>query len=117
MRCGEVWWADFGERRPVVLLSEPSNSTFQAMQIVEPANVDLTGVGLEVALGSADGLPLEGVIRVLFPRPGMVPCTWLTTVTKQDLIERAGAVPESKVGDIWEALRLSEDLPEALPEV
>ncbi|CAO5171401.1 mRNA interferase MazF [Frankia sp. AiPs1] len=112
MQCGEVWWADFGERRPVVLLSEPSNSRFQAVQIVEPANVDLTGVGLEVALGSADGLPFDGVIRVLFPSPGMVPCTWLTAVTEQDLIERAGALSESKVDDIWEALRLSEALPE-----
>ncbi|SNQ47428.1 MazF family transcriptional regulator [Frankia canadensis] len=113
MRCGEVWWADFGERRPVVLLSEPSNATFQAMHIVEPATVDITGVGLEVALGSADGLPLEGVVRVAFPRPGRVPCTWLTTVTEQDLIERAGALSESKVGQIREALRLSEVLPQA----
>lgn len=113
MRRGEVWWVDFGERRPVVLLSESPDARFQAIQIVEPAKVDITGVGLEVTIGSADGLSLEGVIRVAFPGPGMVPCTWLATVTEQDLIEPAGEVPPSKLNAIEEALRLGGSLPDA----
>jgi mRNA interferase MazF len=96
-----------------VLLSEGSHAKFQAVQIVEPAGVDISRFGREVALGPADGLPLEGVVRVAFPRPGAVPCTWLLTVTEQDVLECAGTLPESKLDEIDEALRLSGDLPEA----
>lgn len=112
MRRGDVWWVDFGERRPVVLLSESADGTFRAIQIVEPANVDITGLGLEVAVGPVDGCPLAGVIRVAFPGPDMVPCTWLATVTEQDLIALAGTVPESRLNDIEQALRLGGSLAE-----
>ena len=37
MRRGEVWWVEFDERRPVVLLSEEGPSGFCAMQVVAPA--------------------------------------------------------------------------------
>ncbi|MBQ1118319.1 MULTISPECIES: type II toxin-antitoxin system PemK/MazF family toxin [Streptomyces] len=104
MRRGEVWWADFGERRPVVLLSEGANSEFQAMQIVEPVTVDITGFGLEVTVGAAEGLPLEGVVRVAFPRPGIIPCTWLATITERDVTERAGVLPAAKLDEIEDAL-------------
>jgi mRNA interferase MazF len=40
MRRGEVWWVDFDERRPVVLLSEEEAYGFRAMQVVAPAGVD-----------------------------------------------------------------------------
>ena len=33
MRRGEVWWAEFDERRPVVLLSGEDASGFQAMWV------------------------------------------------------------------------------------
>ncbi|MEX5636608.1 type II toxin-antitoxin system PemK/MazF family toxin [Parafrankia sp. FMc2] len=106
MRRGEVWWADFGERRPVILLSEEAHMEFRAMQIVDPATVDITGVGLEVTVGAVEGLPLDGVVRVAFPRPGLIPCTWLATVTERDVIERAGVLPEAKLDEIERALRL-----------
>jgi mRNA interferase MazF len=35
----------------------------------------------------------------------MIPCTWLATVTERDVIERAGVLPEAKVGEIEDALR------------
>lgn len=107
MRRGEVWWADFGERRPVVLLSEGANAEFRAMQIVEPVTVDITGFGLEVTVGAAEGLPLEGVVRVAFPRPGITPCTWLATVTERDVTERAGVLSPAKLDEIEDALRLA----------
>ncbi|MFE5908819.1 type II toxin-antitoxin system PemK/MazF family toxin [Streptomyces wedmorensis] len=106
MRRGEVWWADFGGRRAVVLLSEGTNAEFRGMQIVEPVTVDITGLGLEVPVGAADGLALEGVVRVAFPQPGMTPCTWLATLTERDVIERAGELSEAKLAEIEEALRL-----------
>ena len=61
MRRGEIWWVDFDERRPVVLLSDEESSAFQAMQVVEPAGVDMSGLGVEVAVGAPEGLPFDGV--------------------------------------------------------
>jgi mRNA interferase MazF len=112
MRRGEVWWAEFDERRPVVLLSGEESSGFRAMQVVAPANVDISGWGIEVAVGVPEGLPFEGVLRFAFRRPGFTPCTWLTTVSRDDLIERAGAVPTAKLSEIDDALLASEQATE-----
>ena len=75
MRRGEVWWVEFDERRPVVLLSEEGPSGFCAMQVVAPAGADVSGLGVEVAVGVLEGLPFEGVLRLVFPRAGFTPCT------------------------------------------
>ena len=40
MQRGEVWWVDFDERRPVLLLSDEEPSGFQAIQVVAPAPTD-----------------------------------------------------------------------------
>jgi mRNA interferase MazF len=116
MRRGEVWWVEFDERRPVVLLSEEEPSGFQAMQVVAPADTDISGLGVEVAVGSAEGLPFDGVLRFAFPRPGFIPCTWVTTVSQEDLVERAGAVPGGKLSEIDDALRASERIGEWTPD-
>ncbi|MFD4326375.1 type II toxin-antitoxin system PemK/MazF family toxin [Nocardioides sp. NPDC058538] len=106
MQRGEVWWVEFDERRPVVLLSGEDASGIQVMQVVAPAGVDLTGLGVEVAVGAKDGLPFEGVLRFALPRPGSTPCTWLTILSRDDLIERAGALSSAKLSEIEDALRL-----------
>ncbi|MFJ2258909.1 type II toxin-antitoxin system PemK/MazF family toxin [Streptomyces sp. NPDC087844] len=106
MQRGEVWWVAFDERRPVVLLSEDDASGIQVMQIVAPAGVDLSGLGVEVVVGAVEGLPFEGVLRIALPRPGFTPCTWLTTVARDDLIERAGVLGSAKLSEIRDALRL-----------
>jgi mRNA interferase MazF len=115
MRRGEVWWAEFDERRPVVLLSEEDPSGFQAMQVVAPADTDISGLGIEVAVGVREGLSFDGVLRFVFPRPGLTPCTWLTTLSREDLIERAGAVSAAKLSEIDDALRASEQRAEWTP--
>lgn len=115
MRRGEVWWVDFGERRPVVLLSDEEASGFQAMQVVAPAGVDLGGLGLEVAVGAIDGLPFEGVLRFAIPRPGFTPCTWSTTVSREDLIEQAGVLSPAKLSEIDDALSAGERQQEWTP--
>ncbi|CUU59957.1 mRNA interferase MazF [Parafrankia irregularis] len=107
MERGEVWWVDFDERRPVVLLSGEEPGGFRAIQVVAPANIEISGVAVEVAVGAPEGLPLGGVLRVALPRPGLVPCTWLVTLTRADLIEKAGSLSPAKLGEIDEALRLS----------
>jgi mRNA interferase MazF len=103
---GEVWWVEFDERRLVVLLSEDDPAGIQVMQVVAPAGVDITGLGIEVAVGAAEGLPFEGVLRVAIPRPGLTPCTWLTALSRDDLIERAGTLSPAKLSEIEDALRL-----------
>ena len=108
MRRGEIWWVEFDERRPVVLLSEDEPSGFRAMQVVAPADTDISGWGIEVAVGVPEGLPFEGVLRFAFPWPGFTPCTWMTTLSRDDLIERAGTVSAAKLSEIDDALRASE---------
>ena len=108
MQRGEVWWVEFDERRPVVLLSGEDPSGIQVMQVVAPAGVDITGLGVEVALGAEEGVPFEGVLRFALPRPGFTPCTWLTTLSRDDLIERAGALSSAKLSEVDDALHLTD---------
>jgi mRNA interferase MazF len=103
MQRGEIWWVEFDERRPVVLLSEDESSGFVAMQVVAPADSDISDLGVEVALGVLEGLPFEGVLRFGFPWPGFTPCTWLTTLRREDLIERAGVLSAAKLSEIDDA--------------
>ncbi|MFI6525556.1 type II toxin-antitoxin system PemK/MazF family toxin [Streptomyces uncialis] len=106
MQRGEVWWVEFDQRRPFVLLSVDDASGIRAMQVVAPAGVDISGLGVEVRVGAMEGLPFEGVLRFAFARPGLTPCTWLTTVARDDLIERAGVLSSAKLSEIEDALRL-----------
>jgi len=115
MHRGEVWWAAFDERRPVVLLSGDEASGFQAMQVVAPSGVDISGLGVEVAVGTGEGLPFDGVLRFGFPRPGYLPCTWLTTLSRDDLIERAGVLTAAKLSEVDDALRLGDQAREWSP--
>ncbi|WP_415957745.1 type II toxin-antitoxin system PemK/MazF family toxin [Streptomyces sp. 021-4] len=115
MRRGEVWWVQFDERRLVVLLSGDAASGFRVMQVVAPAGVDISGLGIEVAVGAGEGLPFEGVLRLAFPRPGLTPCTWLTTVSRDDLMGRAAVLSSVKLGEIDDALRLAEQAQERAP--
>jgi mRNA interferase MazF len=116
MRRGEVWWVEFDERRPVVLLSEEEESSgFRAVQVVAPAGAAISGLGVEVEVGVLEGQPFEGVLRFVFPRPGFTPCTWLTTLSRDDLIERAGTLSSAKLTEIDDALRACERRTEWTP--
>lgn len=107
IRFGEVWWVEFDERRPVVLVAEPDALAVRAMRVVEPAGVDVSGVAAEMEIGPAEGLPFTGVLRVALPRPGLVPCTWEITLRRDDLIERAGELSADKLRGLRELLRLA----------
>ncbi|MEV0038665.1 type II toxin-antitoxin system PemK/MazF family toxin [Streptomyces sp. NPDC050804] len=115
MQRGEVWWVEFDERRPVVLLSGDEARGFRAMQVVAPADVDISGLGVEVAVGATEGLPFEGVLRFGFSYPGFTPCTWLTTLSRDDLIGQAGVLSSAKLSAVEDALRLSEQEKEWTP--
>lgn len=53
------------------------------------------------------GLPFDGVLRFGFPRPGLTPCTWLTGMSRDDPIERAGVLPSAKISEIEDAFHLT----------
>ena len=116
MQRGEVWWVEFDEPRPVVLLSGDKKSGFQAMQVVPPSGVDISGLGIEVFIGAVEALPYEGVVRLGFPNPECLFCTWLTTITPESLIERAGVLSAAKLSEIDEALLLVTQAPEWTPD-
>lgn len=135
MERGEVWWALIDQRCPVVLLSGGQASEIRAMQIVSPATADerrgfllLSGeeatdpsairraasagadvraMGVEVEIGTAEGLPHEGVVRVALPRAGHIFCTWLVTLSPDYLIERAGALSSTTLHQLENALQLA----------
>jgi mRNA interferase MazF len=115
-RRGEIWWADFGERRPVVLLSEEGPSGFRAMHVVEAADTDISGLAIEVAIGTAEGLPFDGVLRFGLAWPGFTPCTWETIMRQDDLIGQVGVVSAAKLREIDDALHASEQPGELSPE-
>ena len=106
MRRGEVWWVEFDELRPVVLLGGDEVSGFQAIQVVRPSGVDISGLGVEVPIGAIDGLGYDGVLRLCFPNPEFLFCTWLTSVTVESLVERAAVLPAGRLDEIEEAVRL-----------
>ena len=68
-----------------------------------------------MAVGVHEGLPFDGVLRFAFPQPGFTPCTWLTTLGRDDLAERAGTVSAAKLSEIDDALRASEQSTEWTP--
>src|ERR1700729_1342840 len=107
MQRGDVWWVEFDERRPVVLLSGDDGSGYRVVQVVEAADVSIAGLGVEAPVGGSGGLAFGGGVRFAISRPGYAPCTWLTTLSSDDLIEQAGALPAAKVAEIEDAIRLS----------
>jgi mRNA interferase MazF len=137
VKRGEVWWALIDQRCPVVLLTGESDPELRAVQIVVPATAqqrhgftilsgeqaadpdvmrqviastgtDMRGVGVEVEIGTDEGLPRLGVIRVALPQQGHIFCTWLVTLTRESLLERAGVLPSVKLDQLAAALRLAQ---------
>jgi mRNA interferase MazF len=116
---GQVWWARFDEQHPVVLLSDPPDSDapdddtldasgVRAVQIVAATGMNVGGLGLEVTVGTLPDLPSDAVVRVAFSRPGFVPCTWVTTLGANDLVECIGTLSSGKLSEIDEALALAD---------
>jgi mRNA interferase MazF len=105
---GEVWRARLDEERPVVILSETEAGQIHTMIIVPAAATDIEGIAVEVRIGSDEGLPWEGVLRVALPHQGRILCNWLVDVAPTDLIERVGVLSSGKMRQLEDALRLGE---------
>jgi mRNA interferase MazF len=47
MERGELWWAQFDDKRPVVLLSGGAGPAYRAVQIVAQATMAICSVGTD----------------------------------------------------------------------
>jgi mRNA interferase MazF len=106
---GDVWRVRWeAEHRDVVVLSHDDAGHVRAIQIVAPAQMDITGIAIEVHLGSAEGLDYAGVVRAALPRPPRILCDWIVTLAAADLIERLGTLPDAKLVGLDDMLRRAE---------
>lgn len=100
--------ATAGEKRGYVVLSadEAADSRL-TRQVIASAGAGTGGVGVEVEFGTHEGLPHDGVVRVALPRDDHIFCTWLVTLTRESLLERAGALSPAKLDQLANVLRLA----------
>jgi mRNA interferase MazF len=101
MRRGEIWWARLDKKRPVVLVSRQEAYDVRALVIVAAISTTIRGYAVEIKVGRGEGLPRSCVIN----------CDWLVTIPKVDLLERAGALSTSKLGQLDGALAFALGLP------
>src|SRR3954464_16035738 len=102
---GEVWRVFGAESSPVVILSAHDKADLRAIYVVPAAETDIAGVAVELPVGRDEGLS-SGVVRVALARPDRIPCSWLVSTKKTDLIKRTGALSEEKLSKLEEMLRL-----------
>ena len=61
-RQGEVWWAETEERRrPVLVVTRTEAIEVLTAIVVAPVTRTIRGIPTEIALGDAEGLPVECV--------------------------------------------------------
>jgi mRNA interferase MazF len=95
MKRGEVWWARVDERCPVVFLASLDTETARAILVVPSASRKIDQF-IEIEVGEGEGLGIDGVVRIAFPKPDFIPCTWITTLSITAFLERAGRLsPEN----------------------
>lgn len=96
------------EKRGFVVLSgEEATDPRVMQQVLGSAGTGIGGVGIEVEVGTREGLSHEGVVRVGLPRDGQIFCTWLVTLTRESLLEQAGTLSCTKLDQLGNALRLA----------
>jgi mRNA interferase MazF len=100
LRRGELWWANLpapAGRRPVLLVSRDDAYAVRALVTVAPLSTTVRGIPVEVALGTADGLP----------KPCAINLDSLTTIPKALLAQRIGTLEPAKLAAAEEALRFA----------
>ncbi|MFI5340883.1 MAG: type II toxin-antitoxin system PemK/MazF family toxin [Candidatus Methylomirabilales bacterium] len=104
MKRGEVWWASLpppAGRRPVLLLSRNSAYAVRSLITIAPSTRTVRDIPVEVPLGPADGLP----------RPCVVNCDSIATISKAMLTERITLLGPAKLAAVNAAIRFALSLP------
>jgi mRNA interferase MazF len=112
MRCGDIWWADFGEpfgsdpgfRRPVVITS---SDRFNNSRI---ATVMVTAITSNLRLGRAPGNVELAEGEASLPRACVVNVTQTLMVDRARLVSRVGVLGVVPMHAVSQGLRLLFDL-------
>jgi mRNA interferase MazF len=99
VRRGEIWWLEHPAlgRRPACVLTRQRTIPVLTELVVVTATTTIRGIDTEVALGTEDGMPKECVLAF--------DSIW--TVPRAMLVERITEVPQTKLPQICEALRIA----------
>jgi mRNA interferase MazF len=115
---------DGGELRAIQIVAPATDAQKQGFVVLSPeaflsrevalspdiaaeAGPSAALTGIEVPLGSDEGLARPGVVRVALPHPDHIFCTWQLTVARESLIEPAGSLSPAKMHELATALRLA----------
>jgi mRNA-degrading endonuclease toxin of MazEF toxin-antitoxin module len=93
----EIWWADLPKpagRRPVLLLSRDSAYTVLNKFIAAEITATIRKIPIEVPLGKPEGMP----------KPCVVNCDNLRTISKAWLVERISQIPARRVPEVKRAV-------------
>jgi mRNA interferase MazF len=96
---GDVWWVEHSDagRRPACVLTRQAAIPVLSSVLVAPATRTIRGIPTEVTLTRRDGMPDDCALS--FDN--------LTTVPKALLTTRIASVPESKLAELCDALRVA----------
>ncbi len=101
---GEVWWADLPDpagHRPVVVLTRTRALPRLNQVTFAPITRTIRGIDTEVVLGPLDGLPGECAVSL----------DNIGTGPKELLDRRIIRLAESRMDDVFEAIRVAFDMP------
>ncbi len=97
MRQYEIWWADLPKpagRRPVLLLSRDDAYGVLNKLVAAEITPTIRHIPIEVPLGKTAGMP----------RPCVVNCDNLRTISKVHLVERISRIPTRRIGEVKRAV-------------
>ncbi len=105
---GEIWWADLpepkgsmpGYRHPIVIVQ---SNNFNQSNLATVVGVVITTNRLLARMpGNVEISPQQSGLNI----PSVVSMTQIVTANKSDLLEFVGTLPESKIEQIEEGLRV-----------
>lgn len=97
MKQYEIWWADLPKpagRRPILLLSRESAYDVLSKFVAAEITATIRRIPIEVALGPAEGMP----------KPCVVNCDSLRTISKAQLVRRISRIPARRVSEVKQAV-------------
>jgi mRNA interferase MazF len=93
----EIWWADLPQpagRRPVLLLSRDDAYGVLSKFVAAEITTTIRHIPIEVPLGKTEGMP----------KPCVVNCDNLRTISKAQLVEQISRLPARRIGEVKRAV-------------
>ncbi len=97
MKQYEIWWAELPKRagrRPVLLLSRDDGYSVLNKFVAAEITATIRHIPIEVPLGKAEGMP----------KPCVVNCDNLRTISKAHLVERISRSPARRIQEVKRAV-------------